>query len=844
MLCLSFLSIDFLDSKAVDDIMLKKYDENIFLISNYSGTDSSDKETRSITDLLGYNIGGFRFSLDWDRQQNTLMLRNSQGERTPFIEELQKIIDNLQENPDKIMTLFLDFNVNVNELTSVINETGIQPYLVQYNEEDGWPTLKTMVETGKRVVIFTMQEHRNSPDWLHYVWDYAVEPYNSFADTPSRLGEFLKGDPNNTLLIYNDLNTIRKSLEIDSTYYSISQNPFLIEHIKGSWIKYGKTPNFIFLDKYETWYIPVIMQLRNFSTVSGTVTYNTQILESVSWDGIGSISNGNYSFPVGPGDNLILIPQSPGFRFRPESFIFDEQDHSVVQHFVASPYEITENLEALYSFENGVKDFSINNFDGEANGVEFVNDSVRGMVASFDGESNVVIPKADELKLRDHDFTVSAWVYIDNYLEGKRDYCILGTSTGRSYQQSLHLEIRNRRPYFGFYSNDLQGKTLIESGKWYHITWRYRIRNGEQAIYVNGKLDNKSIGHPSYKGQDNIYIGLAGYDSISNMIGYLDNVTIWSRALGEEEIWSVSKDIAELVPKINIFIRYPILSKASIILVILIVLFGIYWKLPVRTRKRYLSPEKIKELEETGHDYPEANFIQLFGDFRVVDKNGNDITGQFTPKIKQLFLLILVYSQHNKKGISTKELSNILWPELNYQNAKNSRGVTIRKLRLILQELNDVEILFHIDCWTIKFSKGIYCDYVEALSLLTSNNDHHADYYFKFYKIIRAGEAFQGESHEWLDDYKGNIGNNVVDTLIKFINNLEIERDHELILKLAERVLMTDPVNDKALSYKIKCLVLENNMNTARYTYSKFASLYHELYNEELNLNFEDYLKS
>ena len=40
----------------------------------------------------------------------------------------------------------------------------------------------------------------------------------------------------------------------------------------------------------------------------------------------------------------------------------------------------------------------------------------------------------------------------------------------------------------GFFNNDLVGNTVIEPGKWYNVVWRYNKRNGEQAIFVNGKL--------------------------------------------------------------------------------------------------------------------------------------------------------------------------------------------------------------------------------------------------------------------------------------------------------------------------------------------------------------------
>ncbi len=829
---------------AQSNYMLETYDEKIFVISNYSGIDASFRETLNIPELLEYDIDGFRLFLDWDRTNNELVLINAQGEAIPFDHQLEIIRDYLEEKSDEIITLFLDFNVNVNELVDLINEQGLLPYIFQYNEKDGWPTLKTMVESGKRIVLFSMQEHRNSPTWLHYVWDYAVEPYNSLTDNRSKKGEFLKGDIDNNLLIYNDLNVIYKTAADDPTYSYLSENLYVIEHIKESWRNYGKTPNFILLDNIDYYSYPLFMQVRNFKTISGTLSYNAQVLENVNWEGLGSSTNGKYSFPIGPGESLKLIPKTQGFRFNPESFIIEEPEQDVSQNFIAIPYEVSEDLEAYYSFENGVKDFSINGYNGLEKGVEFVNDSTRGMVAGFDGESSVILPTADELKLRDHDFTVSAWVKIDKYKADKRDYCILGT-TGMSYQQSIHLILRNGKPYFGFFSNDLEGNTIIEPGKWYNITWRYTKENGEQAIYVDGRLDSKSTGHPSYKGRNEIYIGLAGYDQVSNMIGYIDNLTIWSRAIGEQEIWNVSNDVAELTPKLNIFKRYPLLSKIAGVLLALVVLLWLYFKSPIRNyKKRFISVDKIKELEQVELDYPGSNYIKLFGNFKVIDKNSNDITNQFTPKIKQLFILILVSSQHNKKGISTKELTQILWPDLNFQNAKNSRGVTIRKLRLILKELDEVEVVFNIDSWTIQFSKNVYCDYVEAISLLKNTEERQAEFYYKFYQITRAGEAFSGESHEWLDDFKGDIGNSVIDTLMQFINKLEIERDHEFILKLADRILVTDPVNDQALSFKIKCLVQQNNTNTARFVYSKYASLYEEMYDEELPNSFEDFLNS
>jgi two-component SAPR family response regulator len=596
------------------------------------------------------------------------------------------------------------------------------------------------------------------------------------------------------------------------------------------------------LDKYEPWIISIVSYLKVFKTIKGTVTYNTKILDYVNWENTSSFTSGKYCFPVGPGDNLVLAPQSPGFRFTPEKVTFNEPSQNVVQHFIATPLLITENLEGHYTFDKECHDFSINGFDGKPFDVKFANDSARSSVAYFNGKSYIFLPGAEAFKLREHDFTVAAWVKIAKYESNQTDYCIIGTKNS-TYQQGIHLLIRNKKPYFGFYNNDLRGNTELEAGKWYHLVWRYNKFSGEQAIFLNGKLDARSVGHPAYKGRDNLYVGLAvlSQTSKSYMLGAIDNLSIWSRALGEEEIWGLSKEVIEIVPIKNVFILYPILSRSIVAIIVLAALVLLYLKISSARKKKGISlADKIRSIEKTVIQKPETNYIQLFGDFKVLDKNGANITNQFTPKLKQLFMIILLYSQRNKNGISTKELTDILWMGHSSQSAKNSRGVTIRKLRLILESLDSVQINFNIDRWSMSFSENVYCDYVECIKLLKREKIHDTDFNLKFYHIVQEGELFKGESYDWLDDFKGFIGNNIVDILLKFTNELRVETDSELILKLAERILETDPVNEQALAFKLKVLLKQNNYNLGRFTFERFCILYEELYGEKFKGKFEE----
>ncbi|MGE5428070.1 MAG: LamG-like jellyroll fold domain-containing protein [Methylococcaceae bacterium] len=826
--------------QGVEDTDNKLYDETIFVISNFSGVDANLNETRSVQELLDLNIGGFRFYLEWEKQQNQLMIKKGDGSSISLHQTMAEIKKFMERNPEKILTLFLDFSTNINELGDIFQQTGITQYFYTYDPSEGWPTVKSMVEKNKRIVVFSMQEHRNSPDWLHYVWNHAVEPYFSIWEAPVFKGEFLKGDPKNSLLIYNDYNFPKRSDNVNNLRYESNQNPYLIEHIKNTWTNTGKTPNFIMLDRYEGWIKGIVSYLRGIKIIKGMVTYNAQVLDYVNWESTGSLTSGKYCFPVGPGDNIVLTPKSPGFRFTPATVTFNEPMESIIQHFVAIPYEITDNLEGHYTFVKKARDYSINRFDGKPNKVKFTNDSVRSTVAEFGQDSYIILPGAEAFKLREHDFTVAAWVKIKEYLPNKQDYCIIGTKNN-SYQQGIHLLIRNRKPYFGFYNNDLQGQTILEAGTWYHLVWRYNKLSGEQAIYVNGKLDSRSLGHPAYKGRDNLYIGVAGFNWSSNMYGNIDNLSIWSRALGEEEIWGMSKEVIEIVPIKNVFILYPILSRSIIAILTLSLLVLAWFRIPFHKFKKQPSvADKIRTIESGNMQKPQSNYIQFFGDFKVLDKEGRDITSLFTPKLKQLFMIILLYSQRNKNGISTKELTDILWMGHSSQSAKNSRGVTMRKLRLLLESLDSVQINFHVDRWSMVFSGQVYCDYVQCVDLLKREKVHDNDFNLRFYHIIQEGELFKGESYDWLDDFKGFIGNNIVDILLKFIEELSIQNDTELILSLAERILESDPVNDQALAYKLKALIRLNNYNLAKFTFDRFGGLYEEMYGEKFQVKFEE----
>lgn len=110
--------------------------------------------------------------------------------------------------------------------------------------------------------------------------------------------------------------------------------------------------------------------------------------------------------------------------------------------------------------------------------------------------------------------------------------------------------------------------------------------------------------------------------------------------------------------------------------------------------------------------------ISLLGTFNVRDKDGNDITGAFTPRLKSLLVLFVLYTEKNKQGILTKKVTDILWSDKEEEAARNNRNVTLRKLRVLLEKVGDVEIISDMGFLCIRWGEGVFCDYRMALECI------------------------------------------------------------------------------------------------------------------------------
>lgn len=243
------------------------------------------------------------------------------------------------------------------------------------------------------------------------------------------------------------------------------------------------------------------------------------------------------------------------------------------------------------------------------------------------------------------------------------------------------------------------------------------------------------------------------------------------------------------------------------------------------------------------------NSIHLFGGFHIYDNQGRDVISEFSPKLKEILLLILLrsFNHYQHKGISSEELSSIIWPDSSPESVKSSRGVAINKIRKLLSSINGVDLEFSDKLWLIKVNNGARYDYAEFLRFIDSSKNKTNQEANTLESIINAaknGEFLKGISYEWLDPIKFSINNEAIQFIKQYFENEELKIDPEKTIRLCDLVLSFDSVDQDTIKLKIKTLFTQGKIHIAKSTYSLFVAEYKRLYDEQYPITFDEMISS
>ena len=233
--------------------------------------------------------------------------------------------------------------------------------------------------------------------------------------------------------------------------------------------------------------------------------------------------------------------------------------------------------------------------------------------------------------------------------------------------------------------------------------------------------------------------------------------------------------------------------------------------------------------------------ISLLGCFNVRDKDGNDITSNFTPRLKHLLILLILYTEKNAQGILASKTTEILWPEKEETAARNNRNVNLRKLRVLLESIGDMEVMIENNFLRIKWGTGVFCDYHTLITCTKQFEQEKSEELLnRILEILLYGPLLPNTILDWLDDFKDDYSSYSID-LLKNLLDIEISRNHQdMIIRLADIMFLHDPLNEEALAAKCTVLSAQGKKGIARNLYDRFCKEYHDSMGETYKVPFAD----
>ncbi|MDP4680219.1 MAG: hypothetical protein NWS46_07605, partial [Cyclobacteriaceae bacterium] len=320
--------------------------------------------------------------------------------------------------------------------------------------------------------------------------------------------------------------------------------------------------------------------------------------------------------------------------------------------------------------------------------------------------------------------------------------------------------------------------------------------------------------------------------------GGIDDLYIWNRVLSDEEISKIYQQDLDKTP-------YRIEFYGIIALSFFVIVFGFYlWR-----KKTLLTPthSDARSVRSVLANQPSEPGIYLFGGFKLINKDGKDLTNLFSPKRKEVFVLVLLYS-FRKNGISSKQMSDILWEGHSFESAKNNRSTQMKRIREILSKNTGLSIEYDNKIWKIEIKPEVKWDFADynyfKKQLLQKPLDEHilAHNVNGLLSVINQGVMLPNMHFEWLDPIKGQLSEEVIGILTPLVENDHLELENELRLKIANSIFSLDPLNERALKFKIKLLISEGNHMLAKNAFDQFCHAYFNFYDEVYGQEFSSFV--
>ncbi|WP_044207935.1 kelch repeat-containing protein [Flammeovirga sp. OC4] len=233
--------------------------------------------------------------------------------------------------------------------------------------------------------------------------------------------------------------------------------------------------------------------------------------------------------------------------------------------------------------------------------------------------------------------------------------------------------------------------------------------------------------------------------------------------------------------------------------------------------------------------------INFFGGFRIFDSEGKDISNEFTPLIKQLFILITISQYINGRGVSADKMINLFWYDMPLSKARNNRGVNLTKLRRLCKTIGEVKFLKDADFWKLEIGDDVHIPFFDLKDLLESPQTK--ENLMSILEILDTGKLLLGTDYEWMEEMKAEIVNHLIETLYGYLTSSEVKLSNQEKLKISDTILQYDHIHEEATLIKCQLLSSQGMHSVAKDIFNKFKDEYESIYDEKFDMQYNEFLR-
>lgn len=275
-----------------------------------------------------------------------------------------------------------------------------------------------------------------------------------------------------------------------------------------------------------------------------------------------------------------------------------------------------------------------------------------------------------------------------------------------------------------------------------------------------------------------------------------------------------------------------------------------------KKRRQEYSPDALGIVKIPEPDIPEpqqSDFnIQLLGSFRVMSKDGTDITKTFSPMLRNIFVFLILKSSGGEEGLPQQMIDETFWIDHDYPDAINNRRVNLSKLRHTVKNINEISIKSENGIIKIDGITADNCDYValknelSKLKIATRNGHEINDLasLSRLISIASKGPLLPEITLEWVEDFRNDLFWRLSEILRTLDRSEIVPEILKLQIQLSNILLSYDSIDENAIGIKCRALYKLGQKGLSKQTFETFASTYKKIMDTDPDLSFKEVIKN